>query len=351
MKTVSLAATAILASSAVSAFLLPLPTQPQQQPQRIPPRLAATNLAAAPTAAATQQHVQETLQQLFPAVKVPSEYLQAVRPPTGPSDPTRSLVRAKAFAAMAPRVLITRGWDIIGEDFTYYSAATGPLDRAEFLGLVAIMERAMPDLRQSASRFEVTKDGAVVYVSEAVGTFTGKLTMGSRVEDGSNLKFQGLAEACVVAFDEEGRLQSLSAGLVVEEESDGQAEGVAAAEQVELMKRLASHQQKLEMTPTGKTAREKIQFDIDATQAKLDAFEKAGETVKVAGGAGLGGLLNALGVDGVPDTAVLGVALEFQGFGDFVEMDELELMSMPTECQDLILKDNGRAGSAGPNEW
>lgn len=296
-------------------------------------RRSAATLAAPSSSVAS--NVQDTLKRAFPTVQIPAEFLSAISPPGQGTDPERAVIRAKAFAAMAPRVLITRGWDVLSDDFVYYSSATGLLDRAEYLGLVCIMERALPDLRQSASKFEVTNDGAVMYVSEAVGTFTGQLILGEAMQEGNGLKYQGLGEACVVAFNDDGQLQSLSAGLVVEEESDGKAEGVAEAAQVELMKRLASHVQKLEMTPTGKSAREKIQQDIDSTQAKIDAFEKAGETVKVGTGAGLGGLLQALGVD-VPKAEDLREVLVSYASEPLLVMEASNLITVPTEVISLM---------------
>lgn len=295
-------------------------------------RSAATLVAPS---SSVKSSVQDTLEQAFPSVQIPAEFLSAVNSPGLGTDLERALIRGKAFAAMAPRVLITRGWDVLSDDFVYYSSATGVLDRAEYLGLVCIMERALPDLQQSASKFEVTNDGAVMYVSEAVGTFTGQLIIGETMQEGNGLKYQGLREACVVAFNDDGQLQSLSAGLVVEEESDGKEEGVAEAAQVELMKRLASHVQKLEMTPTGKSAREKIQQDIDSTQAKIDAYEKAGETVKVGTGAGLGGLLQALGVD-VPKTEILSDVLVSHASEPLLVMEASDLITVPTECDALM---------------
>ena len=279
------------------------------------------------------------LRRSFPNVEVAPGFLSAIRPNSKSTDTGRALIRAKAFANMAPRIIVSRGWNVLSEDFVYYSSATGPLDRAEYLGLVAIMERALPDLRQDSSRFEVGADGTVLYVSQAVGTFTGQLQIGHDIHEGSGLKYQGLKEVCVVAFNEDGQLQSLSAGLVVEEGSDEDEELVAAEALSGLLKRLESHKQKLEMTPTGKSAREKIQQDIDNTQAKIEAFEKDSETVKVAHEAGLGGLLGALGVC-VPEAGDLSSALAGQGLDELFVMDDLDLMSVPTECETL-LEDKG----------
>jgi len=322
---------AAFTTSTVNAFI-PHPRLAPSTTTGSTRRSAATLVAPSSTVAS---NVQGTLKRAFPTVQIPAEFLSAINPPGQGTDPERALIRAKAFAAMAPRVLITRGWDVLSDDFVYYSSATGMLDRAEYLGLVCIMERALPDLRQAASKFEVTNDGAVMYVSEAVGTFTGQLILGEAMQEGSGLKYQGLGEACVVAFNDDGQLQSLSAGLVVEEESDGKAEGVAEAAQVELMKRLASHVQKLEMTPTGKSAREKIQQDIDSTQAKIDAFEKAGETVKVGSGAGLGGLLQALGVE-VPRAEDLSDVLVSHASEPLLVMEASNLITVPTECDALL---------------
>ena len=56
------------------------------------------------------------------------------------------------------------------------------------MGLVSLLERALPDLRLAATHFHVASSaggGAVSFVSRAQGTFSGELSMGDLVVPGS----------------------------------------------------------------------------------------------------------------------------------------------------------------------
>ena len=273
-------------------------------------------------------------------------------PPAEASDREKNLVRARSFATMAPRIILSRGVDVIADEFTYYSSSTGPLDRDEYMGLVAIMERAMPDLRMCPSGYEVAGDGAVLFLSQAEGTFTGELVLGSTTMDGSGHKYQGKRELNVVTFNSEGRLQSYSAGLPVGEDAEEEVDEAGAAgvanEMVELQKRIDSQLVKLATIPEGNTAHEKILKDIEAAQLRLVNYVKDGEVARKVPGDGMGGLLYAMGQEVnavVPENLVNALAYEGVDARDY----EVTLETIhDSECS-TVMKDTTMP--SGPAAW
>lgn len=325
--------------------------------------------------------LKDFLQLRYPDLVIPSEYLAAVQPADADaaanaaagSDPGRNLVRAEAFAALAPRVLLSRGLDTIADDFTYFSASTGVLNRQEYLGLVSLLERAMPNLSMKASNFALTPHGAVVFESISSGSFTGDLVLGEHTRSGNGnkvgtcyfllffsfspfqarhlietflfsylyLQFKGDRELNIATFTEDGLLQSLSTGLVLASSHDGTTsaeddadDGGMAAELLELQRRVESQEQKLTTTPAGSAAYNKISADIETTKVKLANFQQQSEAVRSSGGlGGLGGILFALGME-TPVPSDIASALAFDG-EDSVTL-ELDLVTMPTEITTLL---------------
>lgn len=102
------------------------------------------------------------------------------RPATSAIDKEKALIRARAMTSMAPRALLSRGIDILTEDFVYYSTSTGTLNREEYLGLLALLDPAFPDLRMQCKDFEVSTDGGVVFTSQLTGTFMNDITIGGK---------------------------------------------------------------------------------------------------------------------------------------------------------------------------
>jgi len=72
-------------------------------------------------------------------------------------DSERLVSAARAFAVMPPVLVATRGADVIRDDFVYSSPQTGELDRAAYLRLMRIVERASPDLTPTV---DALKQGA-----------------------------------------------------------------------------------------------------------------------------------------------------------------------------------------------
>ena len=136
----------------------------------------------------------------YPDKSIPNDFFDAIQPPASsngasPSsiliDEDKALIRARSFTSMAPRVLLSRGIDIMTEDFVYYSTSTGTLNRAEYLGLLTMLELAFPDLRMECKDLEVSTDGGVVFTSQLTGTFTGTLNVNGKTIDGNRIRVSG----------------------------------------------------------------------------------------------------------------------------------------------------------------
>eukprot|EP00904_Undaria_pinnatifida_P013928 jgi/Undpi1/9666/HiC_scaffold_27.g12122.m1 len=123
---------------------------------------------------------------------------------------------AHVFVKMANLVILSRGMNILSEDFKFYSPGTGRLDRERYLKLIKTMDVAFSTFRVYPSDFVAYKDGTVSYRRTFRAVHDGYLIVGDKTYPPTNTKVVSDVDLCTISFDDTGVIRSHTYGLMVE---------------------------------------------------------------------------------------------------------------------------------------
>mmetsp|Transcript_25601 Transcript_25601/g.33502 ORF Transcript_25601/g.33502 Transcript_25601/m.33502 type:complete len:354 (-) Transcript_25601:56-1117(-) len=153
---------------------------------------------------------------------VPTEFIDNVRKfgeaemKNLPMNEKEQILQAtKHIAKMDNLVLLSRGPDILSDNFVYYSPSTGLLNKDQYLAYIKVIDDAFPAARLSPRSFKVHGDGVVSYITDFQGVFDGSLQLDQIVIRGDGQEVVGNKELNVLAFDDDFHLQFLANGVVV----------------------------------------------------------------------------------------------------------------------------------------
>eukprot|EP00903_Cladosiphon_okamuranus_P018672 g17186.t1 len=239
---------------------------------------------------------------------------------------------AHIFVSLANLVLLSRGKNILAEDFKYYSPGTGRLDRDRFLRLTKTLDVAFSTFRVFPTDFTVYKDGVVTYRRTFKAVHDGYLTIGDKTYPPSQTKVVSDVDLCAVSFDDDGIIRSYAYGLMVElvhaiEDLD------AVAEIEAIKKRIVNQEAKMKSLEGQESsiAYSKCKSDIDTMGMDMDALlEKVNSAPNTEGLGGIPGLFAAVGAEFPEDLT----NLEGTDAPGDIEGSRLASFSFPVEVKD-----------------
>ncbi|CAN0193805.1 unnamed protein product [Ectocarpus sp. 12 AP-2014] len=239
---------------------------------------------------------------------------------------------AHVFVSLANLVLLSRGKNVLAEDFKYYSPGTGRLDRDSFLRLTKTLDVAFSTFRVTPTDFVVYKDGTVTYRRTFRAVHDGYLTVGDKTYPPSQTKVISDVDLCAVSFDDMGVVLSYAYGLMVEVVyAIEDPEAVAEIEAIK--KRVVNQQAKMKSLEGQESsiAYSKCKSDIDVMKLDMEALlERVNSAPNTEGLGGIPGLFAAVGAEFPEDLKNLeGTDAE----GD-IEGMRLASFSYPVEVKD-----------------
>ncbi|CAM9703546.1 unnamed protein product [Pylaiella littoralis] len=206
---------------------------------------------------------------------------------------------AHVFVNLANLVLLSRGKNILSEDFKYYSPGTGRLDRDSFLRLTKTLDVAFSNFRVRPTDFVAYKDGVVTYKRTFRAEHDGYLKVGDKTYPPSQTKVISDVDLCAVSFDDTGVIRSYAYGLMVEViYAIENPEAVAEVEAIK--KRVLTQQAKMKSLEGQESsiAYSKCKADIDVMRLDMEALmEKVNCAPNTEGLGGIPGLFAAVGAE------------------------------------------------------
>mmetsp|Transcript_18924 Transcript_18924/g.26662 ORF Transcript_18924/g.26662 Transcript_18924/m.26662 type:complete len:353 (+) Transcript_18924:2-1060(+) len=180
------------------------------------------------------------------------------------NEKSRLIDLAKVLSRYGNLTLLMRGENVMDSGFKYYSQCTSSLSKDEFLGMLKTINQAFPEIVNAAKSFKVYADGIVSFENSYRATFEGPLVMADQsVIEPNGMTAISNVELVVVSFTDEGKLRSISTGVVVARADE--------YKDPEILEKIAFLETKIEGN--------KIKMESLAGQEQTIAYQKTAEEI------------------------------------------------------------------------
>lgn len=244
----------------------------------------------------------------------------------------RKLQVAQVFVKMANLVILSRGMNVLAEDFRFYSPGTAKLDRDRYLRLTKTIDVAFSTFNVRPTDFTAYKDGVVSFKRTYRTVHNGYLNVGDKTYPPTFVKVVSDVDLCTLSFDDAGLVRAYTFGLMVQlVEAVEDLDAVAEVEAIN--KRVANQEAKMATLEGQESsiAYSKCKADIYTMGLDREALEEKINSAPNTGGlGGFRGLFAAISAEFPEDlTSLEGT----DAYGD-IEGRRLAGFSFPSEVRE-----------------